>query len=108
MSLSLLDAYFQSLGKTVTWRSKGPAGDDGEPTYTNTTIVVIWIDKPQRIEYTMDEDNKQQAYIQTSSAVEKDDIIIKDGFSYPVISTHDLPCFDGEPLRTASLGQKMI
>jgi len=40
--------------------------------------------------------------------VEKDDIIIRDGFSYPVISTHDPPCFDGEPLRIASLGQKMI
>lgn len=108
MSLSLLDAYLQSLGKTVTWRSRGADGDDGEPTYTNTTIVVIWIDESKKIWNSREDDPQQQAYIQTSSAVEKDDIIIRDGFSYPVISTHDPPCFDGEPLRIVSLGQKMI
>ena len=106
--MNLLSAYTSKAGESVIWRSKGPAGDDGEPTYTNTTIVVIWIDESKKIWNSREGDPQQQAYIQTSSAVEKDDIIIKDGFSYPVISTHDLPCFDGEPLRTASLGQKMI
>jgi len=106
--MSLLSAYTSKAGESVTWRSKGPAGDDGEPTYTNTTIVVIWIDQSKNIWNSREEDPQQQAYILTSSAVEKDDIIIKDGFSWPVISTHDPPCFDGEPMRIVSLGQKMI
>jgi len=40
--MSLLDSYLAMLGESVTWKQKGAVDQYNEPTYTDSTITVIW------------------------------------------------------------------
>lgn len=106
--MSLLDVYLSGLGESVTWRAKGTPGDDGEPTYSSSTITVIWYDEIKQIKNEAGEDQLQTAFIQCTAQVQQDDIITRGGYSWPVLGTDKTPAFGGEQFRIARLGQRAI
>ena len=105
--MSLLDAY-AGLMESVTWRSKTGVNEYNESTYTDTTISVIWFDDARIIQNTAGEMLQQLAYIQTKSLIQMDDIIVRDGYSWPVIGLQKTPTFEGEQFRVGNLGARMI
>ena len=99
---SLLDAY-AGLMESVTWRSRVSVDNYGDPTYTDSTISVIWFTEEKLIRTAEKEELQQLAMIMTTSAVQKGDAITKDGITYPVISIEGGKNQDGEQFRTVRL-----
>lgn len=102
--MSLLAAYG---GEEVTWRKRGPSGEDGEPTYSSSTITVLWYDEIKQIGNETGEDLLQTAFIQCTAAVQQGDIITRGGYSWPVIGM-DRTLIFREQFRIARLGQRAI
>jgi hypothetical protein len=105
--MSLLDAY-AGLMESVTWRAKGAVNEYNEPTYTDSTISVIWYDDQRTIRNAQGEEFQQLAYIQTTAHVQQGDIITREGFSWPIMGIQKTPTWEGEQFRIANLGQRMI
>lgn len=106
--MSLLDAYLPALGETVVWRKKGAVNEYNEPTYTESSITVIWYDDVRMIRNASGEELQQLAYIQTTSAIQPGDIIIRNGYAWPIIGILKTPHPDGEQFRIGNLGERMI
>ena len=101
--MSLLDAY-SGMMESVTWRSRVSVDNYGDPTYTDSTISVIWFIEEKMVRTAEKEELQQLAMIMTTSAVQKGDAITKDGITYPVISIECGKNQDGEQFRTVRLG----
>ena len=101
--MSLLDAY-SGMMESVTWRSRVSVDNYGDPTYTDSTISVIWFTEEKMIRTAEKEELQQLAMIMTTSAVAKEDAITKEGITYPVISVEGGKNQDGEQFRTVRLG----
>jgi len=106
--MSLLDAYLPALGESVTWKAKGAVNEYNEPTYTDTTITVIWYDDQKLIRNEQGEELQQLAYIQTTALIQQGDAIIRGGYTWPIVGIQKTPTFEGEQFRIANLGQRMI
>lgn len=105
--MSLLDAY-AGLMESVTWGARGGLNENGEPSYTSTTISVIWYDDVRLIKTSSSEELQQYAYIQTASAIQQGDVITRGGVIYPIIGLQKTPTFVGEQFRIGNLGQRQI
>ena len=101
--MSLIDAY-SGLMESVTWRARTSIDAYGDPTYTDTTISVIWFTEEKRIVTPEKEEIQQLAYIMTKSAVSKSDAITKGGITYNVVAVDAPKNFEGEQFRTVRLG----
>jgi hypothetical protein len=106
--LSLLDAYTNSMGESVIWRHKTGVDANVDPVYSGTTITVLWYDEVRSFQSEEGRQLQQIAYILTSAQVEKDDLITRGGYSWPVIGLGKDPCMGPEQMRKAYLGQSMI
>jgi len=106
--MSLLDAYLPALGEIVTWRAKGAVNQYNEPTYTDTSITVIWHDDVRMIRNERGETLQQLAYIQTTSLIQQGDMITRNGVSWPVIGIQKTPTQEGEQFRIGNLGGRQI
>jgi hypothetical protein len=106
--MSLLDAYLPALGETVTWRAKGAANEYNEPTWTDSSITVIWYDDVRMIRNEQGETLQQLAYIQTTSLIQQGDMITRGGYSWPVVGIQKTPTFQGEQFRIGNLGERQI
>lgn len=101
--MSLLDAY-SGMMESVTWRSRVSVDNYGDPTYTDSTISVIWFTEEKMIRTAEKEELQQLAMIMTTSAVARGDAITKDGITYPVVSVEGGKNQDGEQFRIVRLG----
>jgi hypothetical protein len=105
--MSLLDAY-AGLMESVTWRARSSIDQYGDPSYTDTTISVIWYDDQKLIRNEQGEELQQLAYIQTTSLVQQGDLIVRGGYSWPIIGIMRTPTFEGEQFRIANLGGRQV
>lgn len=105
--MSLLDAY-SGLMESVTWKAKGAVNENNEPTYTDSTISVIWYDDQKLVRNGQGEELQQLAYIQTTALVQQGDMVIREGYSWPVVGIQKTPTWEGEQFRIANLGTRMI
>ena len=101
--MSLLDAY-AGLMEFVTWKARSSIDQYGDPTYTDSTIYIIWFTEEKMIRTSEKEELQQLAYILTKSAVSKGDAITRCGITYPVIAIDAPKNFEGEQFRTVRLG----
>jgi hypothetical protein len=106
--VSLLDAYLPVLSEPVTWRQRTGVNEHNEPSYSDSTIQIIWYDDVRLIRNQQNEELQQLAYIQTTASVRQGDAILRDGCTWPVIGIQKTPTFEGEQFRIANLGQRMI
>lgn len=106
--MSLLDAYTDSMGESVTWRHKIGVDENVDPIYSDSIITVLWYDEVKSFQTEVGRELQQVAYILTSNQVEKDDLITRGGYSWPVIGLGKDPCMGPEQMRKAYLGQSMI
>jgi len=105
---SLLDSYATMLGESVTWRQKGDVNQYNEPTYTDSTITVIWFDDERWVKTPSGESFQQIAYIQTTSLIEVGDMITRGGYSWPIRGLQKTPHPNGEQFRIGNLGERII
>ena len=101
--MSLLDAY-SGMMESVTWRARSSIDQYGDPTYSDSTISIIWFTEEKLIRTAEKEELQQLAFIMTTSAVQKGDAITKGGITYPVIYVDAPKNFEGEQFRTVRLG----
>ncbi|MDD2834609.1 MAG: hypothetical protein PHY05_00510 [Methanothrix sp.] len=106
--MGLLDAYTSSMGEFVTWRHKTGVDANVDPVYSDSTISVLWYDEVKSFQTDEGRQLQQIAYILTSALVEKDDLITRGGYSWPVIGLGKDPSMGPEQMRKAYLGQFMI
>jgi hypothetical protein len=106
--MGLLDAYEKSMGESVTWRHKTGVDVNVDPVYSDSTITVLWYEEVKSFQGEDGRQLQQIAFILTSSSIEKDDLITRGGFSWPVIGLGKDPSMGPEQMRKAYLGQFMI
>ena len=104
----ILDAYLNSMGESVIWRHKTGVDENVDPVYSDSIITVLWYDEVRSFQSEEGRQLQQIAYILTSNQVEKDDLITRGGFSWPVIGLGKDPSMGPEQVRKAYLGQSMI
>ena len=105
---SLLDSYSTMLGESVTWKQKGAVNQYNEPTYTDSTITVIWFDDERRSRDAEGEEYLQVSYIQTTALIQAGDMITRGGYSWPIRGLQKTPHPNGEQFRVGNLGERMI
>jgi hypothetical protein len=96
------------MGESVIWRHKTGVDANVDPVYSDSTISVLWYDEVRSFQSEEGRQLQQIAYILTSALVEKDDLITRGGFSWPVIGLGNDPNMGPEQMRKAYLGQSMI
>lgn len=106
--MGVLDAYTKSMGESVLWRHKTGVDENVDPVYSDSIIFVLWYDEVRSFQSEEGRQLQQVAYILTSDQVEKDDLITRGGFSWPVIGLNEEPSMGPEQIRKAYLGQSMI
>lgn len=102
--MSLLDVYAQNLGESVTLKHRSSVDQYNDPTFSTSTITVIWWDDERLLHAGTKEEVQQLAIIQTSSVIQKGDAITRNGVDYPVIEIQKGKNMDGDQFYTASLG----
>jgi hypothetical protein len=106
--MGLLDVYLNSLGESVTLRTRTGTNEYNEPSFLDSTITVIWYDDIRMIRNEQNETLQQLAYIQTTSLIQQGDMITRGGYSWPVIGIQKAPTFQGEQFRIGNLGERQI
>lgn len=106
--MSLLDAYLPGLGETVTWRARGAVNQYNEPSWTDSSIIVIWFDDIRMIRNAQGEELQQVAFIQTKAAIQPGDMITRGGYSWPILGMQKTPHWGGEQFRIGNLGERLI
>jgi hypothetical protein len=106
--MGLLDVYKDSMGESVIWRHKTGVDASVDPVYSDSKITVLWYDEVRPFSSEEGRQLQQIAFILTSSPIEKDDLITRGGFSWPVIGLGKDPSMGPEQMRKAYLGQFMI
>lgn len=105
--MSLLDAY-AGLMESVTWKQRTSIDQYGDPSYTDSTISVIWYDDEKLIRNADGEEFLQMAFIQTTALVQKGDAIVRGGFTWPIKGIQKTPAWAGEQFRIGNLGERQI
>lgn len=106
--MGLLDAYTSSMGESVTWRHKTGVDDNVDPVYSDSIISVLWYDEVKSFQSDEGRQLQQIAFVLSSSPIQKDDLITRGGYSWPVIGLGKDPAMGPEQMRKAYLGQFMI
>lgn len=105
--MSLLDAY-TGLMESVTLRQRTGVNEYNEPSYSDSTIQVIWYDDERFVKDADGEEFQQLAYIQTTALIQKGDAIIRDGYTWPIRGIQKTPHWEGEQFRIGNLGERQI
>jgi len=105
--MSLLDAY-AGLMESVSWKHRTGVDSYNDPTYSDSTVSVIWFDDVRMVQTAQGEEIQQLAFVQTKAAIEQGDAIVRDGIAWPIVGVQKVPTFDGEQFRIGSLGQNQV
>jgi hypothetical protein len=73
------------LGETVTLRHKTGADQYGDPTYTDSSIMVVWFDSKKIIRQSGKEEKVCNAYLLTEDqTLTEGDAIARGGITWPI------------------------
>ncbi len=103
--MSLLTSYLPGLGESVTWKSRSSVDQYGDPTFSNTSISVIWFDQKRRIRSGGHDDVICDAFCLTDSAVQQGDVLTRDGKDWPVLDVEVVKAFGGRSLRIVNMSK---
>lgn len=103
--MSLLDAYLPALGESVTWRSRTGVDQYGDPSYSDSTISVIWFDQKRVIHQEGREDVVCDAFCLTESDVLQGDAITRGGTTWPVLDVGTTPGFGGHQFHVVNMSK---
>jgi hypothetical protein len=94
------------LGETVTLRHRSSIDQYGDPTYSDSSITVIWFDQ-KRIQHREGrEDIVSDAFCLTEDAtVVEGDAITRGGYTWPVLDVSTTNGYLGMSLRVVNLSR---
>jgi len=94
------------LGETVTLRHKTGANEYNEPTFSDSSITVVWFDQKRVIHREGREDVLCDAFCLTENAtVQEDDAITRNGATWPVLDVAITNGYLGMSLRVVNLSK---
>jgi len=93
--MSLIAPLLPLLSESVTWKAVSSIDPYGDPTYSSTSITVIWFDS----ETYRDGKKFSDAYFQTDSAVNEGDQVTRGGITWLVHKAEITPALGGESLK---------
>ena len=94
------------LGETVTLRHKTGANEYNEPTYTDSSISVVWFDQKRVIRREGREDVTCDAFCLTEDAtVAENDAITRGGYTWPVLDVATTTGYLGMSLRVVNMSK---
>ena len=94
------------LGETVTLRHKTGANEYNEPTYTDSSITVIWFDQKRVIHREGHEDVTCDAFCLTEdTTVAEDDGITRGGYTWPVLDVATTTGYLGMSIRVVNMSK---
>jgi len=94
------------LGETVTLRHKTGANEYNEPTYSDSSITVIWFDQKRTIHHEGREDVICDAFCLTEDAtVAEGDALTRSSFTWPVLDVATTNGYLGMSLRVVNMSK---
>ena len=94
------------LGETVTLRHRASIDQYGDPTYTDSSISVIWFDQKRVIHREGREDVLCDAFCLTEDvAVQENDALTRGGLTWPVLDVSTTNGYLGMSLRVVNLSK---
>jgi hypothetical protein len=94
------------LGETVTLKHKTGANEYNEPTYSDSSITVIWFDQKRTIHQEGREDVICDAFCLTVDAtVAEGDALARSGFTWPVLDVATTNGYRGMSLRVVNMSK---
>jgi len=94
------------LGETVTLRHKTGANEYNEPTFSDSSITVVWVYQKRVIHREGREDVLCDAFCLTENAtVQEDDAITRNGATWPVLDVAITNGYLGMSLRVVNLSK---
>ena len=93
------------LGETVTWKSRSSIDQYGDPTFSSTSISVIWFDQKRTIHQEGREDLVCDAFCLTDSVVQGGDVLTRGGYDWPVLDVAVTNAYGGQSLRVVNLSK---
>jgi hypothetical protein len=94
------------LGETVTLRHVASIDQYGDPTYTDTSITVIWFDQKRVIHNDGREDVLCDAFCLTEDAtIVQGDALTRSGVTWPVLDVATTNGYLGMSLRVVNLSK---
>lgn len=94
------------LGESVTLKHKASVDQYNDPTYTDSSITVIWFDQKRVLHKEGREDIVCDAFCLTENAtVQEDDAITRNGATWPVLDVATTNGYFGMTLRVVNLSK---
>jgi hypothetical protein len=94
------------LGETVTLRHRSSIDQYGDPTYTDSSISVIWFDQKRVIHREGREDVLCDAFCLTEdNTVQENDAITRSGVTWPVLDVAITNGYFGMSLKVVNLSK---
>ena len=94
------------LGETVTLRHKTGSNEYNEPTFSDSSITVIWFDQKRAIHQEGREDVLCDAFCLTEDvAVQENDALTRGGLTWPVLDVSTTNGYLGMSLRVVNLSK---
>jgi hypothetical protein len=94
------------LGELVTLRHRSSIDQYGDPTYTDSSITVIWFDQKRVIHREGREDVTCDAFCLTEDAtVQENDALTRSGYTWPVLDVATTNGYFGMSLRVVNLSR---
>lgn len=97
------------LGEIVTLRHKTGANQYNEPTYSDSSITVIWFDQKRVLHQEGREDVICDAFCLTEDAtVQQGDALTRSGYTWPVLDVATTAGYFGMALRVVNLSKNQV
>lgn len=94
------------LGETVTLKHKTGANQYNEPTYSDSSVVVVWFDQKRVLHREGREDVICDAFCLTEDAtVQQGDALTRSGYTWPVLDVATTTGYFGMSLRVVNLSK---
>lgn len=94
------------LGETVTLKHRTSIDQYGDPTYSDSSITVIWFDQKRVVHREGREDLVCDAFCLTEDAtVVENDAITRGGYTWPVLDVATTTGYLGMSLRVVNLSK---
>lgn len=92
--MSLLSVYLQAGGESVTWRHRTGTNVYNAPTYSTSSITVLWFDQKRIIKSVSGEDVECSAKVLADENIIVGDQLTKGGTNYTVEAVESDPSFN--------------
>ena len=94
------------LGETVTLKHRTSIDQYGDPTYTDSSIVVVWFDQKRTVHREGREDVLCDAFCLTEDAtVQENDALARGGVTWPALDVATTTGYLGMSLRVVNMSK---